>query len=237
MIQLITVHCPPLSLPERVAYTQTCLPYLPFTVPLPFNLVLLALSSSPGPLKSHQVFKSSHCSSGRYSLEPSCKHPYCDSSFAYTLLDFCDSPPHVLSSLAISNTGFGSLSVYFISHLPHIILTFPRVKRHPLRKPLERLRAQPSTLRKILRQIHKAWFMPLILARTHWAFLVWAVRQDSKGPASSIRLLPYSLISSMLTRAEGNICHHFTSVLYKNMKNNYLWALKSNQDRHMLEQS
>lgn len=75
----------------------------------------------------------------------------------------------------VSNTGFGSLSFDLVSHLPHIILTFPRVKGHPLRKPLERVRAQPSTLRKILRQIRKAWFMLLILARTHWAFLVWAV--------------------------------------------------------------
>lgn len=50
-------------------------------------------------------------------------------------LDFWDTP-YGLSSLSVSSMEFGSLSIYFISLLPHIILKFPQFKGHPLRKPL-----------------------------------------------------------------------------------------------------
>lgn len=94
-------------------------------------------------------------------------------------LDLCDSPPHDLSSLSIpSSTGFGSLSVDFISYLPHGIQTFPKVKRNPLRKPLCHHRQAESPAQHTEKDPtadSQGLIHALILIRTHWALLACAV--------------------------------------------------------------
>lgn len=133
-----------------------------------------------------------------------------------------------------------------ISCLPHVILTFSRIKRHPLRKPLRHPRQAGSPAQHNEKD-PKADSQGLIHAPdpdkdTRSPPCLCRDRQDSKDlppgfELHSICLLPYSLISSMPTRAEANICHHFTSALHKNTRNVYLEALKSNQGKHILERS
>lgn len=175
----------------------------------PSNLILL----QPRPAKYHLVSESNHCSVCTILMIS-----ILSLIFLNTLsLDFWDTP-YDLSSLSVSSMEFGSLSIYFLSLLPHIILKFPQVTGHPLRKPLCYRRQvgvpTPAHWERSLRDSKGLIHVPDSdkdrLSSPH----LHCDRQDSKYQPPWFRLrstslLLYSLISSTPTKAEANICHHF----------------------------